>query len=427
MSYNAFNYEQSILSIAKHKRGALDELYQQESGKMMSLAYARLQQDRSLANKAVELTFKTIYTQADRYTPDLGSAIGWIYSLLDFRIQKIYQENESEILSRAEVKIHQPEKIDLNDDSMEENARHFFELFYQLSEKEQLTLFNMYITPKQQVDLATDFNTAIAYLRQDLHQGLGKLSAQLEHIKNKPQQIKISEYVLGGLNHNQSKEALELINEEPHLLETLLTWQAYFQYFILLLPQYKPNSFVIDQIKDYVKESKQSETQESPASETQSSTGYSTTFMQKIKQYWYYIVMVLLACLCLGLLMTESYRTNQVKMIAYLDDIQDQRPLWLVKLSHQTLTLETIQDAILPDDSEFVVWLEPADTKSAYIPIKRLSSTDKIYIDVEDLPTEFKAWDKIAVFLTAASADDRFPMRPEGTPLCQGYLLPLNP
>jgi RNA polymerase sigma-70 factor (ECF subfamily) len=76
-----FDYEAALVACAAGNRQAFRAIYDREAPKMLGVAI-RLLKRQSLAEDAVHDAFLTVWNKASSYDPKLGSARGWIYTIL---------------------------------------------------------------------------------------------------------------------------------------------------------------------------------------------------------------------------------------------------------------------------------------------------------------------------------------------------------
>lgn len=81
MTEPAFDYEQALDACARGERGVFKQLYDQEARWLLGVA-TRIVQDRSLAEEVLQESFVQIWTKAGQFDPSLGSARGWIYTIV---------------------------------------------------------------------------------------------------------------------------------------------------------------------------------------------------------------------------------------------------------------------------------------------------------------------------------------------------------
>lgn len=85
----------ALSACAKGDRAALRSIFDQESGKLVSIA-ERILRRRDLAEEAVQESFIRIWTHAHQYQPDRGSARGWIYAIVRNRALNLLRDGKRE-------------------------------------------------------------------------------------------------------------------------------------------------------------------------------------------------------------------------------------------------------------------------------------------------------------------------------------------
>ena len=75
-----FDYEATLLACAAGQRGAMQQLYEQESARLLGVV-RRIVRDGALAEDIVHDACVSIWTRAASFDPARGSARGWIYSV----------------------------------------------------------------------------------------------------------------------------------------------------------------------------------------------------------------------------------------------------------------------------------------------------------------------------------------------------------
>ena len=76
----SFDYEQALSRCAQGDGQALQDIYQQESRRLLGVAM-RIVRQRQQAEDVLHDAFLAIWTQAARFDAALGSGRGWIYSI----------------------------------------------------------------------------------------------------------------------------------------------------------------------------------------------------------------------------------------------------------------------------------------------------------------------------------------------------------
>lgn len=80
MSDDQAKLTEALLSCAKGERQALRAIFDSEAPRLLAMA-RRILRRRDLAEEAVQETFVRIWTKAESFAPERGSARGWIYAI----------------------------------------------------------------------------------------------------------------------------------------------------------------------------------------------------------------------------------------------------------------------------------------------------------------------------------------------------------
>jgi RNA polymerase sigma-70 factor (ECF subfamily) len=89
-----FDYEAALLGCARGDRFALRTIYEHERRWLMSVAL-RLVRRRELAEEVLNDAFLQIWRKAGTYNPRLGSARGWIYTVVRHRALNVLRSVHS--------------------------------------------------------------------------------------------------------------------------------------------------------------------------------------------------------------------------------------------------------------------------------------------------------------------------------------------
>lgn len=82
-----FDYEAAVQACARGERYALRALYEREARWLLGVAM-RIVRDRERAEDAVHDAFLQVWQSASTYQPALGSARGWLYTIVRHRALK---------------------------------------------------------------------------------------------------------------------------------------------------------------------------------------------------------------------------------------------------------------------------------------------------------------------------------------------------
>ncbi|WP_199724911.1 sigma-70 family RNA polymerase sigma factor [Noviherbaspirillum saxi] len=91
-----FDYEAQLLACARGERAALRRLYDREARWLMGVAL-RIVRRREIADEVLHDAFLQIWSKASTYNPSLGSARGWIYSVVRHRALNTIRDSHHEV------------------------------------------------------------------------------------------------------------------------------------------------------------------------------------------------------------------------------------------------------------------------------------------------------------------------------------------
>ena len=111
---SSFDYEASVQACAIGDRNGLRRLFEQEAGRLLTVA-RRIVRRSDIAEEVVQEAFLRIWQKADQFDPRLGSARGWIYTIVRNRALDVIRDNAREELtddSRIESLLHDEQSVD---------------------------------------------------------------------------------------------------------------------------------------------------------------------------------------------------------------------------------------------------------------------------------------------------------------------------
>lgn len=91
------NLEAALADCAKGNRNGLKRIFDQEAGRLVAVAQ-RIVRRRELAEEVVQESFIRIWTHAHQYSPERGSARGWIYAIVRHRALNLLRDSRREDL-----------------------------------------------------------------------------------------------------------------------------------------------------------------------------------------------------------------------------------------------------------------------------------------------------------------------------------------
>jgi RNA polymerase sigma-70 factor, ECF subfamily len=89
----AFDYESAVLACARGEQFALRALYEREARWLLGVAVRILSGDRARAEDVLHDAFLQVWNYAHTYRPALGSARGWVYTIVRHRALRVAREH----------------------------------------------------------------------------------------------------------------------------------------------------------------------------------------------------------------------------------------------------------------------------------------------------------------------------------------------
>jgi RNA polymerase sigma-70 factor (ECF subfamily) len=96
------DYAATLGACARGDRMALKRLYDEEAGRLIGIAQ-RIVRRRELAEEVVQDAFIQIWRKSASFNPELGSARGWIYTVVRNRALNLIRDGAREDLVEEEV------------------------------------------------------------------------------------------------------------------------------------------------------------------------------------------------------------------------------------------------------------------------------------------------------------------------------------
>lgn len=97
-----FDYEAQLFACARGEHAALQRLYERDARWLMGVAL-RIVRRRELADEVLHDAFLRIWQKSATYSPTLGSARGWIYSVVRHRALDVARKHQHELPSSASL------------------------------------------------------------------------------------------------------------------------------------------------------------------------------------------------------------------------------------------------------------------------------------------------------------------------------------
>lgn len=221
----------------------LELVYQQESPRMLALAEHVLE-DQTAAQKALHDCMVLVWQHASQFNPAFGTARGWIFSILRYRLQALQRQlnptpNSDTSPYWSWLEQHTPCLTNFPQayrTVLDEEAAQYMMLAYckGLSARKVDDIFSL--APTSAFNLMT--------------QALGKMAALEPERPGSNDGVVIAQYVLGILNVEQTGTVQAQIASDDNALQFTLYWENLFSHLTQALAVTQPNETVWLKVQD---------------------------------------------------------------------------------------------------------------------------------------------------------------------------------
>ena len=172
---NDFNYEAQVLACARGEQAALRRLYERDARWLLGVAL-RIVRRREWADEVLQDAFLRIWQKSGTYSPALGSARGWIYSVVRHRAFDVLNDHRQESsTTTSEIDtdhLPSPEIGAFNSLSRDRDNQSLHHCLEQLDEQKRACILLAYVDGYSQVQiagrLACPLGTVKAWTRRGL-------------------------------------------------------------------------------------------------------------------------------------------------------------------------------------------------------------------------------------------------------------------
>lgn len=165
----AFDYETRLAACARGERGALRELYVQESPRLLGVA-RRLVRDTALAEDIVHDAFIKIWAGAAGFNPARGSARGWMFSVTRHLALNALRDHG------REVPLLEDEALQVDDafDAQAHSAR-IHRCLHQLEPQRRRCILHAYVDGYSHAQIAQRLDTPLGTVKAWIKRSLNAL------------------------------------------------------------------------------------------------------------------------------------------------------------------------------------------------------------------------------------------------------------
>ena len=171
-----FDYESAVLACARGERFALQALYERESTWLLGVA-KRIVRRRELAEDVLHDAFVQVWRHAGSFRPELGSARGWIYTIVRHRaLREVRGEARATTLDPADVaEIADARQAARGDDDRGLDADALERCLQQLEEARRVCVMHAFVDGYTHEEIAARLSTPLGTVKSWIRRSLASL------------------------------------------------------------------------------------------------------------------------------------------------------------------------------------------------------------------------------------------------------------
>ena len=172
-----FDYEAAVLACARGERFALRALYEHEARWLLGVA-KRIVHDHERAEDVLQDAFMQVWQHASTFNPELGSARGWIYTIVRHRALKEVRDGSrlhamdpqdlADLADAQQTSVVEGELRGLDADSLERCLR-------RLDEARRACVIHAFVDGFTHEEIARQLNTPLGTVKSWIRRSLASL------------------------------------------------------------------------------------------------------------------------------------------------------------------------------------------------------------------------------------------------------------
>jgi RNA polymerase sigma-70 factor (ECF subfamily) len=168
-----FDYESAVAACARGERFALRAIYVRDSRRLLGVA-TRLVRRRELAEEILQDAFLQIWEKASTFDPSLGSARGWIYSIVRYRaLNQIRNDARVDITEATELEYMADQRQTEDKSGLDTDV--FSDCMKNLDEQRQRSITLAFVDGYSHEQIAETMNTPLGTIKSWIRRGLTAL------------------------------------------------------------------------------------------------------------------------------------------------------------------------------------------------------------------------------------------------------------
>ncbi|MGE3247496.1 MAG: sigma-70 family RNA polymerase sigma factor [Beijerinckiaceae bacterium] len=171
-----FDYANVLEGCAAGKRDALKHLYDEEAGRLVAVAM-RIVRRRELAEEVVHDAFISIWNRSVSFDPALGSARGWIYTVVRNRALNVVRDNRREDIADPAIVSAALDAREIVADAFAQlaDASRLRQCLERLDEKKRESVMMSYVTGYSHGEIAGRLGVPLGTVKAWVKRGLASL------------------------------------------------------------------------------------------------------------------------------------------------------------------------------------------------------------------------------------------------------------
>lgn len=168
-----FDYESAVAACARGERFALRAIYVRDSRRLLGVA-TRLVRRKELAEEILQDAFLQIWEKASTFDPSLGSARGWIYSIVRYRaLNEIRNDARVDITESTELEYLADQRQSEPEGGLDTDV--FSDCMKNLDERRQRSITLAFVEGYSHEQIAETLNTPLGTIKSWIRRGLTAL------------------------------------------------------------------------------------------------------------------------------------------------------------------------------------------------------------------------------------------------------------
>ncbi|HEX4917365.1 MAG TPA: sigma-70 family RNA polymerase sigma factor [Limnobacter sp.] len=166
-----FDYESALLACARGEKFALQAIYARDSRWLFAVAY-RIVRRRELAEEVLHDAMLKVWNRSRLYSPALGSARGWVYTVVRNQALNAVRKKTQEVSSEG---LDLPEEASRDDLELAQDAQKLSTCLAKLDETKRNAIVLAFVDGYTHEQIASKLDSPLGSVKSWIRRGLLKL------------------------------------------------------------------------------------------------------------------------------------------------------------------------------------------------------------------------------------------------------------